>query len=385
MRKICIITGTRAEYGILYNLIKLIEEDPDLDLQLVVTGMHLSSQFGFTKNEIVEDGFQIAKEVDVLLSSGTKSAVAKSIGLASIQFSEVLSDLDPDIIVVLGDRFEIFAAVQSALILNIPVAHIHGGELTEGLIDEAIRHSITKMSHIHFTSTEVYRNRVIQLGEDPSRVFNFGAPGLDNIRNLKLLAKDELLETLGINLKGRIFLITYHPVTLKRSQEEDFLELLNALNTYPDDTLIFTMPNSDPDSRIISQLIESFVAKHHNAHLFTSLGRLKYLSTVAISSIVIGNSSSGLIEVPSLGVPTINIGARQQGREAGASVIHCTNSEKGIRKSIEVALEGSFMNKSSQDILIYGDGYTSLKILEKLKSIKLDNILIKNFYDVDIK
>ena len=328
-RKICIITGTRAEYGLLYWLMKELQMDKDCEMQIIVTGMHLSPEFSLTYKEIEKDGFNISKKVEILLSSDSSVGVSKSIGLGIISFSEAFEELKPDICVVLGDRFEIFSAASAAMISRIPIAHIHGGEATEGLIDEAIRHSITKMSHLHFVSTEKYKKRVIQLGEEPKRVFNFGSPALDNINRLKLLNKKKFEESINFQLSENSFLVTYHPVTLDNySSKKFFNEILSALNHFKNHKIIFTMPNSDTGGRIIIDMINDYVSENNNCISFTSLGQIRYLSALKHIKIVIGNSSSGLIEVPSFKIPTINIGERQKGRVKGNSIIDCVPKKR---------------------------------------------------------
>ena len=380
MRKICIISGTRADYGLLYWLIKGVNEDPALELQLIVTGMHLSPEYGLTWKQIELDGFKIARKIEILLSSDTAVAISKSIGLAQISFAEAFEQLSPEIVVLLGDRTEAFAAASSALVAGVPVAHIHGGEITEGAYDDALRHSISKMSHLHFTSTEVYKKRVIQLGENPDFVFNVGAIGIDNIKKLKLLTRSEFEKQIARKLSRKNFLITFHPVTLEDNTAEDqFKQLLNALDKLQDSLLIFTKPNSDKDSRIIIQLLDEYVKYNPNKAIsFTSLGQLRYLSAIPFMDAVIGNSSSGIIEVPSFYVPTVNIGDRQKGRVGGPTIFNCSPTEDSIYAAIEAAME---FDKSIYWKNPYGEGDTSFKILQVLR--KLDNLpLKKKFYQV---
>ena len=382
-RKICIVTGTRAEYGLMYWLLKEIDSDPELELQLIVTGMHLSTEFGLTYRIIEKDNFKISKKIEVILSSDSSVGISKSMGLAMISFSEAYSDLNPDICVVLGDRFEIFSAATAAMISKIPLAHIHGGERTEGAFDEGIRHSITKMSQLHFTAAEQYSNRVIQLGENPKCVFNFGAPGLDNISNLKLLNKSEFEKSINFKLGELNFLVTFHPVTLENnSAEKQFNELLSALSEFDNAKILFTLPNSDTNGRIIIKLIEDYVKLNSKKSLvITSLGQLRYLSALKHFSVVIGNSSSGLLEAPSLKIPTVNIGSRQDGRLKASSVIDCNPNFLDISKSIKVVLDDKFQKSLKNTINPYWSGGASKKIKETLKSYDLKNILIKKFYD----
>ena len=380
MKKICIITGTRAEYGLLYWLIKGVHDDTDMELQLLVTGMHLSPEFGLTWKEIEKDGFRITRKIEILLSSDTAIGISKSNALAIISFAEAFEELKPEIIVLLGDRTETFAVAQAALIAGIPVAHIHGGELTEGAYDDAIRHSITKMSHLHFTATEVYRKRVIQLGEQPETVFNVGAIGLDNIKKLQLLNRNDFEASINRKLLSRNLLITFHPVTLEeQSAGNQFQQLLDTLEELNDTMLIFTKPNSDKDGRIIMQMIDEYVSKNPlKAIAFTSLGQLRYLSAMQYIDAVIGNSSSGIIEVPAFNIPTINIGDRQKGRITGPSVFNC----QPVKKEIKFALEKAFnFDRQKYWQLPYGDGNTSEKILEIIKSRK-EIKLKKRFYDI---
>ena len=385
MKKICVVTGTRAEYGLLYWLMKEIQLDKELELQLIVTGMHLSPEFGLTYKEIEKD-FKIDKKIEMLLSSDTAIGISKSMGLAQISFAETYEDLKPDIIVLLGDRYEIFSAGSAALIANIPVAHLHGGEITEGAFDESIRHSITKMSHLHFTAAEEYKNRVIQLGEHPSRVFNVGGMGIENIKRLKLLSRDEFEESINFKLNKKNILVTFHPVTLENSSaKEQFQELLNAIDELKDTNIIFTKANSDTDGRIINQMCDEYVLKNSNKSIcFTSLGQLRYLSALQYVDVVVGNSSSGLIEAPSFKIGTINIGDRQKGRLSAKSIIDCDSLKSSILQAFEKLYSEEF-----ESILIntnnpYGDGCASEKIIKELKKVDLKNILKKSFYDLKV-
>ena len=324
-RKICVVTGTRAEYGLLYWTMKRIQDEPNLELQVIATGMHLSPEFGNTYNIIENDGFNIDNKIECLLSSDTGVGISKSVGLGIISFSEAYAQLQPDIVLVLGDRFEIMGAVTAAMICRIPVAHCHGGEATEGLIDEAIRHSLTKMSQIHFACTEEYRNRIIQLGEHPLNVYNVGGLGIENINKLDLLDREAFEDSINYKLKENNYLVTFHPVTLDdASAETQFSALIDALDKLDDSLIIFTKPNADNEGRIIIKLIDEYVSKNKNkAVTFTSLGQLRYLSAIPFMTAVVGNSSSGLLEVPSFRIPTVNIGDRQRGRIQGDSVINC--------------------------------------------------------------
>lgn len=381
-RTICVITGTRAEYGLLRLVMKGIAADPELTLQVIATGMHLSPEFGLTYQEIERDGFAINDKVEMLTSSDTPVGIAKSMGLGMIGFADVLNRLKPDLIVVLGDRFEIFAAVSAALVARIPVAHLHGGEATEGLIDEAIRHAITKMSQLHFVAAEQYRNRVIQLGEQPAQVHLVGGLGVDNIKRLVLLERAALESSLGMTFGRRNLLVTFHPVTLEdASAEAQMSELLAALDTLSDTQIIITLPNADTDGRALIRMVEQFAVTRANVHVFTSLGQLRYLSCLAIVDGVVGNSSSGLAEVPSFNKGTINIGDRQRGRLMAESVINCVPSRDAIINALEELYSERFQKSLASVRNPYGDGGASEKIVAVLKSVELDGILKKHFYD----
>lgn len=384
MRKICVVTGSRAEYGLLSSLMSAIRSDEELCLQVIATNMHLSPEFGLTYKEIEKDGFHIDKKVEMLLSSDTANATTKSVGLATIGFADAYEDLKPDLIVVLGDRFEILAAASAALFFKIPVAHLHGGEITEGAYDDCIRHAITKMSHLHFTSTEEYRKRVIQLGEQPDSVFNVGAIGVENITSVSLLSKEELERSIGFSLGEKSLLITYHPVTLENSTaEEQCRILLSVLDEFPEYRFIFTYPNSDTDGRLIINLINEFVQKYPDrAIAFNSLGKVRYLSTLQYVTAVVGNSSSGIIEVPSFGIPTLNIGDRQKGRMAAESVIHCGASLSEISTSLRLVLSKDFLLKAKHISNPYEKKDTVNSILQVLKTISLENIIRKKFYNL---
>jgi len=386
MRKVCVVTGTRAEYGLLYWLMKEIENDTSLELQLIVTGMHLSPEFGLTYKEI-EKEFNINKKIEMLLSSDTSIGISKSMGLAQISFAEAYNELQPDIIVVLGDRYEIFSAVSSAMIARIPVAHLHGGETTEGVIDEAIRHSITKMSHLHFTATEVYLNRVIQLGEHPSRVFNFGGLGIDNINRLELLTKEGFEESISFNLANKNIIVTFHPVTLENaSAKKQLQELLDAIDTLKDTHIIFTKANSDTDGRVINTMIEEYVSKNsEKAVSFASLGQLRYLSGLQYVDAIVGNSSSGLLEAPTFKIGTINIGNRQKGRSKALSVLDCEPNKSSIVKKFHKLYSDDFQKLLKTVVNPYGIGGASYKIKESIKSVNLNGIIQKSFYDAEVK
>ncbi|WAA09797.1 UDP-N-acetylglucosamine 2-epimerase [Fervidibacillus albus] len=381
-RKICIVTGTRAEYGLLYWLMKRIKSDKELELQIIATGMHLSPEFGLTYKQIEKDGFEINEKIEMLLSADTPTAITKSIGLGVISFADAFDNLQPDVVVLLGDRFEIFAAAQSAMIMRIPIAHIHGGEITEGAIDDSIRHSITKMSQIHFTATEVYRKRVIQMGEHPKTVYNVGTLGIEGIKNTPLLSLKELSDYVGLKLK-KYFLITLHPTTLQSSTAEEQIKiLLNVLDKWKDYQLIFTKTNADTDGRNINRYIDNYVENNFNrARVFDSLGQVRYLSAIKHCEMVIGNSSSGLLEVPYFRKPTINIGIRQQGRLKADSVIDCDFNKKSIMKGMKKAFSPTFTKKIYQMPMVYGEGNTSEEIVNILKNMSLKSTM-KQFYDI---
>jgi len=382
-RKICIVTGSRADYGLLYWLIKEVEKDKNLKLQLIATGMHLSTKFGSTYKEIEKD-FKIDKKINISLYSDTSEGISRSMGIAQTSFSKAYKELKPDIVVVLGDRFEIFSAASSAMISRIPIAHIHGGEATEGLIDEAIRHCITKMSHIHFTATDEYSKRVIQLGESPNKVFNVGGAGIENIKRLKLLTKEEFEKSINFKLNIKNILVTFHPVTLERkTSKKHFQEILNSLDELKDTNIIFTKANSDLDGKIINQMIDNYTNKNsHKSVGVTSLGQLNYLSALKHTDVIVGNSSSGISEAPSFKIATINIGDRQNGRIKAESVVDCLSNKKDIKRAIKKVYSDEFKNLLKNVKNPYGDGCSSKKIIKVLKTIKLDNILKKFFFNI---
>jgi GDP/UDP-N,N'-diacetylbacillosamine 2-epimerase (hydrolysing) len=382
-RKICVVTGSRAEYGLLKPVMEGIRETTDCELQIIATGMHLSPEFGLTYREIEGDGFSIDRKVEMLLSADTPTAIAKSMGLGVIGFADALHELAPELLVVLGDRFEIFSAVATALVARIPVAHLHGGETTEGAFDEALRHSITKMSHLHFVAADEYRHRVIQLGEDPGRVFLVGGLGVDNIQQLPLLDKADLQRELGIKINGRALLITFHPATLDDSRSAlQMAELLAALNELRDTQLIFTMSNADTGGRALIQQIEQFVASHPNAKAFTSLGQLRYLSCLQFVNGVVGNSSSGLTEVPTFKKGTVNIGDRQRGRLRADSVIDCAPERTAIARAIREMYSPAFQARLQFVRSPYGEGGASKKIVQVLQHYPLKAIFKKQFHDL---
>tara|TARA_Y100000748_G_scaffold302931_1_gene306628 strand:+ start:687 stop:1847 length:1161 start_codon:yes stop_codon:yes gene_type:complete len=383
-RKICVVTGTRSEYGLLRWLMDGINKSTKLDLQIIATGMHLSPEFGLTYQEIENDGFKIDKKIEMLLSADTASSILKSTGLGLVGFADVFHELNPDIVIILGDRYEVLAVSLAAMFENIPIAHIHGGETTAGAFDEAIRHSITKMSWWHFVAADEYEKRVIQLGENPERVFNVGGLGVDAIKKTNLLSKDELMIKTGIKFGKKNLLITYHPVTLEnKTSQQHFKSLLDVLSEIKDIYLIFTMPNADSDSRIIKNMINDFLLNQSERLIsFTSMGSLNYLSTLQYVDGVIGNSSSGLTEAPTFKIGTINIGDRQKGRLKAESIIDC----EPIKKSIKLAIEKLYGRKFQKNLHSvrnpYGDGNAIEKIINLLSNNPIPEEMKKDFYDL---
>lgn len=382
-RKVCVVTGTRADYGCLRWLMAGIREAKGLELQVVATGMHLSPEFGLTYHEIENDGFVIDRKVEMLLSSDTPSGIAKSMGLGMIGFADALEQLAPDLVLVLGDRFEIFAAAAAAMTARIPLVHLHGGETTEGAIDEAIRHAITKMSHLHCVAAEEYRRRVIQLGESPDRVFLVGGLGVDAISRVSLLGKEALETALDFRFGHRNLLVTFHPVTLEQATAGDQLEeLLQALASLQDTHLIFTLPNADTDGRVLIDRIHAFVSRHPHARAYPSLGQVRYLSCLQFVDAVVGNSSSGLAEVPSFRKGTINIGDRQRGRLKASSVIDCAPQREAIGQALQTLYSQEFQAALPAARNPYGDGGASEKIVKILQDYPLDHLLKKQFHNL---
>jgi GDP/UDP-N,N'-diacetylbacillosamine 2-epimerase (hydrolysing) len=384
VKKICVITGTRAEYGLLSPLMKAIQKEDAFELQVLVTGMHLSPEFGLTYQQIENDGFEISEKVEMLLSSDTSVGIVKSTGLGMLGYADALNRLKPDWLVVLGDRYEAFAVVTAAFLMKIPIIHISGGDVTEGATDDALRHSITKMSYLHFATTEEYRKRVIQLGEAPERVFNVGGIGIDNIVKMELLTREALSESVGFDLSKPYFLVTFHPVTLEnQSSESQFQALLDSFDEFPDYNLIITLPNSDADGRIIIKMIQEYARKNaERVSVHTSLGQLRYLSAIKYATAVIGNSSSGVVEVASFKVPTVNIGDRQKGRARANSVIDCETTQDEISKAINQAISPEFQAFCQKVENIYGQGNTTEQIIEILKKFQENVNLKKSFYDL---
>ena len=377
-RKICVVTGSRAEYGLLSVVMKEIKDNPVFTLQVVATGMHFAPEFGLTYREIEKDGFSIDARVEMLLSSDTPVGITKSLGMGVIGFAETLHTLKPDLLMLLGDRFEILAAAEAALVAKIPIAHIAGGDTTEGAIDEAIRHSITKMSHLHFVTNEAAARRVRQLGENPEHIYTVGSPGIDVIKHVTLLDRKALEMDLGFTFRKRNLLVTFHPATLDfQPAGTQFKELLSALDTLGNDTgIIFTMPNADTDGRVIISMIEEYTASRPHAKAYASLGQLRYLSAMAEVDAVVGNSSSGLYEAPSFKKPTVNIGDRQKGRIQASSVINCKPESADIVRAIKEALT----KDCSDTINPYGNGNSAQQIVALLKSIPDFNTLLKKHF-----
>lgn len=385
-RKICVVTGTRAEYGLLCRLMRLIQDSPDTQLQVIATNMHLSPKYGNTYLYIEHDGFKIDYKIPIIDENAPDNAVTtvKSMAKALSGFADAYNELKPDLVVVLGDRYEILAAAEAAMIERIPIAHIHGGEVTEGAFDDAIRHSITKMSHLHFTSTEEYRKRVIQLGEQPDRVFYVGAPGVENIKLFPLMTKEEAEESVNFKLDENTILVTYHPVTLgNHTAEKDIKEFIGALDERKDLRVIFTMPNSDTGSQAIVDAINEFVANNPDrAIAYKSLGIMRYLSVMKYSGAVVGNSSSGLLEVPSFGIPTLNIGDRQKGRMAADSVYNCATDKESILKGLDVIMSPAFKKKAAETYNPYDKENTSEEIFKVISTYPLEELKQKHFYDL---
>jgi|CXWL01.1.fsa_nt_gi GDP/UDP-N,N'-diacetylbacillosamine 2-epimerase (hydrolysing) len=384
-RKIAVVTGTRAEYGLLYHLMRELQNQPDVQFQLIVTGAHLSHDYGYTVKQIEADGFPISAKVDMQLSGDAPAHIARSMGICTGEMAKIFAQLKPDIVVILGDRYEMLATATAAMVMCVPIAHIHGGESTEGLIDEAIRHSLTKMAQIHFVSTNTYRDRVIQLGEQPASVHLVGALGVDAIRKTVLLSRDELEKSLDFKLGKKNLLITFHPVTLENnSGREQMEDLLSALSELSDTQLIFTMPNADAGGHGLMEMINNFVSKHKNARAYSSLGQQRYLSCVALVDAVVGNSSSGIIEAPSFKKPTINIGNRQSGRVKAESVIDCEPSKNSILAALQKAYSQEFQASLAIVENPYGNGDSCKKIVDTLISVDLVDILKKQFFDIPV-
>lgn len=385
-RKICVVTGTRAEYGLLFWLMKEITADPALQLQLIVTGAHLEPKFGHTVDVIEADGLAVDARVPLDLGDDSGSGIAAASAAALAGVSDALARLQPAIVVLLGDRYEILAAATAAMLHRIPIAHIHGGEATEGLIDEAVRHAITKMAHLHFATAEAYRQRIIQMGEQPERVFNFGAPGLDNIDRLTLMNRETLGRDIGLDLSQGYFVVTYHPVTLSDADPALAVDaLISALGAFSESKVIITGVNADPGNAVINRSIHAFAEQNpERVKIAGSLGQIRYLSALKHCRAVIGNSSSGLIEAPSFGVPTVNIGERQRGRLKASSVIDCDETRPAIEQAITLAISDQHMQVAKQTTNPYGTAGASARIKDSLAEADLNNILMKRFFDLPV-
>lgn len=380
--KIIVVTGTRAEYGLLKRLINLIDHDEKFILNIIVTGSHLSEKHGNTYKEIEQDGYINNYKINIGIDNDLPEDISKSTASAINGFSEAYKNINPDLVIILGDRYELLGAAISAMFYKIPIAHIHGGELTYGAIDDLIRHSLTKMSHIHFVATEEYKKRVIQLGENPKYVYNVGGLGVDAIQNIQLLNKNQIEFELGIPISEKLFIITYHPVTIENNEEYEVAQLLKAISDFSEYQIIFTMPNADQNNKVITKLIKEYIKNRKNSYLFSSLGQLKYLSCVALSNVVIGNSSSGILEVPSFKIPTVNIGSRQSGRVKSASIIDCKAEYTSIFNSIKKALSSDFKKDIKKMKNLYEKKDTSNSIYKILKNVALKEIIQKKFQDL---
>lgn len=383
MRKICFFTGTRAEYGIMSRLMRMVAVSPECEIQIIATNMHLSPEFGLTYKEIEADGFHINKKVEMLLSSDTANGTVKSMGLATIGFADALEDLKPDLVVILGDRYEMLCAAQTCLIYKIPVAHLFGGEITEGAYDDSIRHAITKLSHLHFTSTEEYRQHIIQMGEQPNRVFYVGSLGVNNIKSEPVMTLLELEDSLNFKLGKKFLLITFHPVTMENNtaavQCDDLLKALEEVNN--EYQLLFTLPNSDTDGRVIISKVNEYVSQHpKKAYAIKSLGKKRYYSALKYATAVVGNSSSGLVEAPSFHIPTLNIGDRQKGRTRGASIIDVSANYPDIKKGLEKTLSSVFINRAKTVENPYEKDETVENIFNVITKYPLGGIIAKKFY-----
>lgn len=385
MKKIVILTANRAEYGLLSSIIKKLDKEKCIEVKVAVTGSHLSPEFGMTVNEIKNDGINIDKEIEILMSSDTPSSISKSMGLALIGFADYFKECKPDALMVLGDRYETLAVCMAALNAQIPIIHLHGGEATQGLIDEAVRNAITKMSYLHFTSTDEYRKRVIQMGEAPERVYTCGAIGVENMLQIKLLSQKELEDDLGCKLGQKYAVMTFHPVTLENNTARQQIEhVLNVIKNYPDIIFLCTKANADADGRVINECIAKYANTYSNLYLFDSLGVKRYLSALKNARFVIGNSSSGIIEAPSFHIPTINIGNRQKGRIQAESVINCEPIENEIGNAIDIAMSESFNNRIKEVVNPYYKDDTSQMIVDVTKDYLINNKLNvqKKFYDI---
>ena len=386
MKKICVVTATRAEYGLLRNTIRRIETDPELELCLVVTGSHLSEDYGYTVREIEQDGFPIEAEIQILESGVGQLPIVKTMANALQQFGETFAQFCPDLLLVLGDRYELLAICEAALMLKIPIAHISGGEITEGVVDDVVRHCITKMRHLHFPGCEVYSQRIIQLGEQPDSVFNYGDVGVENIRKMDFADRKELEDFMAFPLDWPYACVTFHPTTLgAQSSEKQLLELLGAIESFGDMKFIFTGSNADAGGESLNQMIQQFVMEHENCRYYASLGIRRYLRLLKDSEMIIGNSSSGIVEAPCFGIPTVNIGDRQKGRLQADSVINCDPVKNRIIGAVKRARTEEFKHRAKTAVNPYGSGDTSEGIVREIKRfLKSDKNLMKKFYDLPV-
>ncbi|WP_028486242.1 UDP-N-acetylglucosamine 2-epimerase [Thiomicrorhabdus chilensis] len=385
-KKICVVTGARAEYGLLSGVMQAIQAQAELELQVVACAAHLSEKHGMTLNQILADGFEVDAQVPMLVEGDDEYAITQSVGRGVIGFADAYRKLEPDILLILGDRYEILAAAQAALLMQIPIAHIHGGEKTEGAVDEAIRHAITKMASLHFAAAESYRLRIIQMGEQPDSVFNVGAPGLDRIRKLALLSETELQQDLGIHIDSPLFLVTYHPVTWGHVQGQVLEALQNlfaALETFEEATVVWTGANADADGEKINAWVQEWAAQTKlNVFFKTTLGSLRYLSLMKFADVVVGNSSSGIIEAPVMGTATVNIGDRQKGRLRSPSVIDCDESTESIKQALQLALSEEHQAVTMKKQSLYGSGDSANQVAEILSACNINKSAGKKFYDL---
>lgn len=384
MKKVCVFTGTRAEYGQLEPLMRLLDRDRDIRLQILVSGTHLSPEFGLTYKAIEEDGFTINEKVEMLESSDSPAGICSSMGRGLAGYGEAFERLKPSILIIAGDRYEALAAATAAAVCSIPIAHLHGGEITLGATDELYRHAITKLSQLHLAATEEYRQRIIQMGESPDRVFNVGALAVENTIRMELLPKNELEDDLGFKMGDSCLLITFHPATMDDSPAaEQMMSLLTALDKLEGIRMIFTKANADSGGRTINELIDNYAqANPEKAVAFTSLGQLRYLSAMSHAAAVVGNSSSGITEAPAMKTPTVNIGSRQQGRVRAESVIDCPAESKDIAKAVEKALSPEFKAVAKATSNPYFQEETSQKMLEIIKDFKTGTGICKAFHDL---
>ena len=387
--KVSAVSGTRADYGLLKRILKRLERSDKIDLEIVVTGSHLEEAFGNTQSELIADGFSDYSVIPVPMGDDKKSGMARATGELIVSFADHFERTKPDLLLVLGDRYEVFAAVTSAHMLGVPVAHISGGDVTEGAVDDALRHSVTKMSQIHFPGCEQSRKRIIQMGEEPDRVFNVGEPGVENSLKTEFLTREELRDSIDFDgIRGDYAVVTFHPVTLENDTGVDQVAaLIRAMDDFPDMSFIVTLANADAGGRSINELWNTEGRKRDNWLVVPSLGVTRYLSAVKYSRMVLGNSSSGIVEAPSMGIPTVNIGDRQKGRLMADSVLTCAPEYEAIRDLMRMALQPGFQEAAKQVVSPYGDGRTSELIEKRLLEYleKRTGTTEKHFYDIDFQ